>query len=459
MTTRILEILQCPFCGGNYKYKRQGQHPVHGGFGFINCTCDTFPVVAGIPILQLRQIGSSSTQKDHLVTLIKNKDFIGALRSVIVPRPNIWQLIPPIIRRIPSIKGINPVRSIFQRRFIREWDSNVNNFIKSWDHNTTVEELLRFYFCLPGVERISAFDYFFYRFSQPRHLTTLGLFQIISKNHSPVLELNCGFGHMTRTLLNRISKGLVIGVDREFFPLYVAKNRIAPKGEYVCSDIDNGLPFQENAFRASVNVDGIHYVTNKVSYINETLRVSTNDALHLFISSRNQNIDYPYAGKPLTPEQYMILLKKLPNRVISDTTVIDSYLSKEALDIEKPYSFDSVQREPLISLIASNDRSVFKKYPYSGQWENYNTVNLSLNPLYKIMNNRNGSLIELELSYPNDFYKQDNMYHIQYLPLQIKIDRDIIENAGTLYKDPRVQSLIDSFVLIDLPSNYSNHKI
>ena len=459
MNNRLLEILRCPFCKGEYEYDRRDQHPIHGDFGFVNCSCDIFPLVAGIPILQLRQIGSSSTQKDHLLTLIRNKDYIGALRSVIAPRPNIQQLVPPIIRKIPSVRGINPVRFLFQRKVIREWDTVVNNYVESWDHNTTVEDLLRFYFCLPGVERISAFDYFFYRFSQPRHLTALRVFQIISENHSPVLEINCGFGHMTRLLLNRIGKGLVVGVDREFFPLYVAKKRIAPEGEYVCIDVDHGLPFQDIAFRASVNVDGLHYVTNKVSYISETLRVSTNDALHLFIASRNQNIDYPYAGKPLTPEQYVILLQKLPIRAIGDTMIIDSYLSKEWLDIEKQCSLDSLQKEPLISIIASNDTSVFKKYPHFEQWRVHDTGNLCLNPLYKIVDNKNGSLIELRLSYPNNFYKQDNTFYIQYLPLELKVDRNIISNANALRNDPRVQSLTDSFVLIDLPEKYSNRMI
>ena len=455
MVEHMLSILKCPYCGGRFGFDQLDGQSDLDTFGILICSCDSFPVIAGIPILKTRQLGPLNISKEKILEQIKKKDRIGALLSVITPLPIKQKFIPGILKKYLPERGLHRIGSLFWIKQKKQWHSNVRCIVESFDKGTSVEELLQFYFCLPGVEWMDMFDYFFYRYSQPRHLAALNLIHHILQEKTPVLEVGCGFGHMTRTILNRVKFGLVVGVDAEFFPLYVAKKIIGPRGNYICIDVESGLPFQDNVFDASVMCDGIHYVENKVSCLNELSRISTESRLHLFISSRNQLTEYPlqYAGRPLTPNGYANLLGKLPYRIISDSTIVESYLSKEGPNLEVNDSFEKLNQESLLSLIVSKNTSVFKKNEGFNSWPHISDSSF-INPLYKTIDDGIGSKIRLKLSYPSEWYRKDNQFKIDFLPNELEVDRDVVLNSGKLSNHYQVQQLTDQLVLIDLPHPY-----
>ena len=86
----------------------------------------------------------------------------------------------------------------------------------------TACDLFDLYFRKSGLKMMHAYDYFVFRFGQPRHLVSLSLASLIRQPNKPILDLACGFGHLTRSLVQQAEGQQVIGVDRNFFGLYVA---------------------------------------------------------------------------------------------------------------------------------------------------------------------------------------------------------------------------------------------
>jgi ubiquinone/menaquinone biosynthesis C-methylase UbiE len=118
--------------------------------------------------------------------------------------------------------------------------------------------------------RRDPYSYYAFCFGQPRHLTALSLASLIDTPDKPVLDLACGYGHITRHLLPRAQDQPVIGVDHNFFSLYVAKGWMAPKAAYVCAGAEGPLPFPDdtfstafcsNAFQQSLGI----YIIDKAS--------------------------------------------------------------------------------------------------------------------------------------------------------------------------------------------------
>ena len=66
-------------------------------------------------------------------------------------------------------------------------------------------------------------SYFFCRLAQPRHLATLVLTSYLPPSEKPILDLACGFGHLGYNLAESPAAHSVVGVDRNFFQLWVAQ--------------------------------------------------------------------------------------------------------------------------------------------------------------------------------------------------------------------------------------------
>ena len=124
---------------------------------------------------------------------------------------------------------------------LRSWKKHGVAYLTQLGDQITGRELFDFYFCRSTGDARDPYGYFAFRFGQPRHLVALSLACLIRRPGKPVLDLACGFGHITRHLVNRAEGQPVIGLDRNFFMLYVAKNWLAPEAEYVCAQADSGL--------------------------------------------------------------------------------------------------------------------------------------------------------------------------------------------------------------------------
>ena len=110
---------------------------------------------------------------------------------------------------------------------------------------------------------------------------------LIESPRKPVLDFGCGFGHLTRHLPRRVGHQPIIGADRDFIRLYVAKNFLAPDALYVCCDGDASLPFINEFFSVVYSSDTLYMVTNKVICRRELKRVADSDGLIVVAGIRN----------------------------------------------------------------------------------------------------------------------------------------------------------------------------
>jgi len=92
----------------------------------------------------------------------------------------------------------------------------------------------------------------------------------IAPSNKPLLDLGCGFGHITRGLTQRHD---VVGVDNNFYLLFVAKYWIAPDAEYVCCEADADLPFVNDVFCSALCVNSFHFFEEKEHCIKEVKRL------------------------------------------------------------------------------------------------------------------------------------------------------------------------------------------
>jgi ubiquinone/menaquinone biosynthesis C-methylase UbiE len=118
------------------------------------------------------------------------------------------------------------------------------------------------------------YHYFSCRFGQPRHLAALALATLLPRSHMPLLDLACGFGHFMHYWRASPPAQQVVGVDRNFFQLYVARSWVAPRGDFVCADADQRLPFAAKSFGGVLCSDAFHYFLRRAQCAGEMRRVA-----------------------------------------------------------------------------------------------------------------------------------------------------------------------------------------
>jgi hypothetical protein len=211
-----------------------------------------------------------------------------ALLTVLLPPPpSSVALAPAWTQALPAIGWINRLKRRLGRPALRRWQEQAEVFLIPGSQ-LAICDRLDFYFRRSGVSAQEHYDYFVFRFSQPRHLTALAFASLIRQPKKPVLDLACGFGHVTRHLLPRAKDQLVIGVDHNFFGLYIAKNWIASEAKYVCVDADASLPFRDGAFSTAFCSDAFETFEHKVTCIRELKRLTQDDGHIMLIGVRNR---------------------------------------------------------------------------------------------------------------------------------------------------------------------------
>ncbi|MBS0184061.1 MAG: class I SAM-dependent methyltransferase [Nitrospira sp.] len=296
------------------------------------------------------------------------------------------------------------LKGLVQQHRLQTWRHQITSLLRRMDRGegVTVCELLNSYFPNKG-----QYNYFAYRFSQPRHLVALSLVTLIDKPQRPILDFCCGQGHITRSLVQHSNQQQVIGVDKSLWNLYVAKRWIASEGEYVCCSVENALPFVENAFSVVYCSDAFHYVVNKFACIQE-LRRSTDEGTMILTWIHNKHIRMPHDGVPLSPEGYHALFRELPHRIVADEDILNRYLRKEGPPLATQPETEYLNHKPVLSIIASSqedrfyDRGTFVDWPHG-------KGRLGLNPLYIIEAGEGVSgKVSLHRRFPSRSFEEDN---------------------------------------------------
>jgi len=292
------------------------------------------------------------------------------------------------------------------------------------------------------------------RFGQPRHLVALSFTTLINNPTKPVLDLACGYGHLTRSLARRAHPQPVVGVDQTFTGLYLAKTFIAPEAQYVCCAADGPLPFPDDFFSATFCSDAFHYFIHKLSSLKELRRLISDDGTIIMVWIHNLHVRRPHDGIPLPPGGYEALIADMPHRLVADSDVLARYLKRQGPPLAASGELERLSREPLLSIVASPRQDVFKDYGEFQDWP-HGHGRLDLNPLYRIDKaNDSPEDVHLRRTYPSDFYLDDHAQSKEYLPETVKVHSRVLADLAEGYRTPDVERLVDQFVAMGMPERY-----
>src|SRR5262249_37976394 len=212
-----------------------------------------------------------------------------------------------------------------QQRASRTWREQITALLREHGNQLTACDLFDLHF-RKSRQWTDAYAYFAFRFGQPRHLVALSLMTLIRHPQRLVLDLACGCGHLTRSLVSQAQGQQVIGVDRNFFMLHVARNWIAPQAAYVCCEADAALPFPDGAFSTVFCSDAFHYFVNKAISIRELKRLTQDDGSIVLVTIRNSNVQHQHVCLPLPPEGLAALFGDMAHCLLSDSDILTCYL-------------------------------------------------------------------------------------------------------------------------------------
>jgi SAM-dependent methyltransferase len=423
-------------------------------YDVLVCACRRYPVIAGIPILKYGIIGSARQSSDEVIALIQAGKHTDALLCMILPRPPTPAHVMPAWGRVlPPIRGLGRLKTIAHRRGLRRWRQRIGTALAFPGEQVTTCDLLDIFYRRAGVSNPDRYNHFAFRFGQPRHLVALAFTSLIDEPQKPILEICCGFGHITRSLAAAAHGQPVIGLDRDFFALYIAKTRLAPDADYVYAEAHQPLPFPEDAFANVCCVDGLHYVANKAASVQELRRVLEPNGTLMFIASRNAHIEYEFAGEPLPPEGYEALVADMPHRLIADHEVLACYLQRRGPPLARAVPPQDLTAAPLLSVVASQRQEVFQDYGVFTDWP-HALGDLRLNPLYVEAERDRLGNVQAQRVFPAPFYERDNAECKDYLPERIQIASQALQDLAEGRRTPAVDRLIEQYVVLGMPRQY-----
>jgi SAM-dependent methyltransferase/uncharacterized protein YbaR (Trm112 family) len=449
-------LLRCPYCHNDLKFTSVPQPDQNvNSYGILECGCYKYPVIDGVPVIRKEPINvqahvSGSIQiagptPDFLASLILQRKGQEALLRIIT-----FPWFPSIFKKFRILRRIfhrNPFRAIgltLRKSSLRSW-------IRNPPGSLTAEDWFALFYKRTLISG-DLFSYFFYRFGQPRHLAALSLMTTFPKCSKPLLDLACGFGHLSHYLTECQKSHQVVGFDRNFFQLWVSKHWIAPKGHFLCGDADLAMPFKEGSFDGVLCSDAFHYFQNKTECVNEMRRCSSNGTI--ILTRVGNQLVQPNEGKELSPRGYLDLFSNSECRALGETALMNAYLKGMApnLSIKDPAEF--LNDEKWLSIIVSSNQDIFKDHGKFESWP-HGVGPLGVNPIYLKSNAGQNRQIDLCFHFPSSWFEFENQSMQDYHPSTISIDQNVYQEIRNNQRTDQVNDLISKFVVIGMPKNYA----
>lgn len=460
MRTDLLSQLLCPNCGGPLTEITKSLSPAGKiEYGILTCGCSEYPVVGGIPIFKAEgQIDVMQQTSDSVLRIgPKVKDLVALLRAGQNEKALLSLLVIPERRtgRLLALAECAPkgtrkgILSLAERLWSNQ-QRRARELLISAEAKTAAFDLIDYFYRRSLHSEL--FNHFAYSFSQPRHLAGLSLAGLLPASGKPILDLACGFGHYMHYWITSRPGQPVIGVDRNFFQLHVAKTRVAPGGDFICSEADDRLPFRSRSFCGVFCSDAFHYFLGRWQCAEEMRRIIEPGGLIILSRFGNRQVE-PREGYELTVDGYSRLFDGLRTRLVSEDDLLDGYLKRSGPQLEKPSATANLTSKKWLSLLASDNQSLFRNYPRFGSWP-HAAGRLRLNPLYKEVSEDFDGNMTLELRFPSRWYEFENAACAQYMPKKASVSKEVRTAlaAGTWSKE--MESLIQQCVIIGMPERY-----
>lgn len=496
----LLEFVRCPFCAGPLQMAatvaREAEECTYGLLHCPACVFD-FPIVGGVPILR-HPDGTLDAQNEttervmvqgprvrEIAQALKKGDCHKAFELVLNPFTLGGPIIPrsfagwtpkgphkgaaptppsvgeadggrgrdgvkaTIIKKIKKIDFLVTAKGNAKKALLPRWRQHLATYLTQRRDELSAMDVIELYYGFYSNSEIS--NYFSYRYTQPRHLAALCLAFILRESKEAVLDLACGIGHLTHYLSYGLPDKRVVGIDRDFFRLFVAKNYIAPQAEFVCGEADTSVPFADRAFGSVFCSDAFFCFLHRAAAVREMVRVTGPDGNIVVARTRNFAVE-PREGHELTVAGYRRLFAGcgLKTALFSEDTLVSRYRARQGLDLTADDAANLEQSEWL-SIFASRSDAPFRHYPAWTAWP-HAVGRLGINPLYE-RSLRNGQ-VDLTLRFPSDWYRYQNAKFLEYAPERLSVPAELITALRAGQTPPDVETYIDRFVVIGLPDRY-----
>jgi len=408
----LLEVLQCPSCGGSLSIKESDSSQWREAElldGLVGCRCSHYPVVAGIPILLANHVVQEALhwfetgdKEQALVTMLGLK---GPGQEVM------WRLAAPGAR----LSFRNTVHCLCEQ---------------------------------------AEGEYLIHRFSDPTYRVIEASLHALGSDAQrfsrPVLDLCGGTGHVTRVLCRTFPRNPVVLADSDFWKLWLSKRTTTPDCLPVCCDAEKPLPFKSHAFSLIVCSDVFHYIESKSSLALEIIRVLDEMGLLVLSHLHNAACQNYSAGTPLHPEEYRELFSELGGKLFKESALLDMLLASRTLDFFEDCSDQALRSEAALMLIAGRMDGPLRRYDLPRVRRCGTSA--QINPLYRT-EWENGKLA-LRLQFPSVQYELEFEASKRYLPARVELNSESIGRLASGHWDAVLEELADRYVLLDLPDNY-----
>jgi ubiquinone/menaquinone biosynthesis C-methylase UbiE/uncharacterized protein YbaR (Trm112 family) len=460
MDTALLESLCCPFCSESFTVTQAcADSGPDVAYAVLRCACAVYPVVAGIPVIRRGALGAHGETARTVSELIMAGKQREALLAMLMPPTPVEDLAPRWLTHVPSVPGRGRLMRLLGHDAIARWTMAMAEFFSAGPEGRTAQDYLTV--GLAAKKQQKNYHYFMHRFGQPRQLVALSLMTLLKAPSGPVLDFGCGIGLLTRHVPRRAGPHPVLGADRDFLRLYIAKTYVAQDVAYVCCDGNHALPFRSAFFSAVYSSDTLFMVPDKATCSRELQRVVHPEGLILIAGIRNGLIEphkYP-SGMALPSSVYNDLFHPLPRRLLANTEVLDRYLSKRGPALAQSSSSHALDHDPWFSLVATRREDWLVDQGPLDDWPHAEGV-LELNPLYQPAGEpptERGEML-YRLTFPSSWYEQEDGDCRKYAPERVWIAAEVVKELGLGTRTPAMEELIAHCVIVGVPERFHGHE-
>jgi SAM-dependent methyltransferase/uncharacterized protein YbaR (Trm112 family) len=447
---RWVEVLRCPACGGALDLHAVPTPALGRGlWGTLTCGCTTYPVVDDIPVLLpdgahvfttgVDQVLFEGVAVGDLVDMVRGEDPVAALEALLATPPVPWPLgrIGAVERAVTTGPLASAARRAGERR--------VRRLLGRRDE-LTVEELLAVRY-LHSLEIGHNYAYFLMRPSQPRQLSFLSVLEVLPPGL--VLDIGCGLGHHSWSM--GLTGHPVIGVDYNYWELWMARWWLAPTQRFACADVTRPLPFPDGLGDVSWFADTIDFVPDPAATAAEMRRCTApgGPVVLAAISTAHRGPIYP-TGRPL--EDWRAEFAHLgPLRVLDQQLLIEGYLDGWLPDLSADHPAEALDSAHGVFVIAGGDASFLRDHGPLPDPPPHARGRLVVNPIYAPVG---GDLRRVRLQMPSDWFAFEDAALTRYHDHQALLTDEEVADLRRGELTPRLRRLVDRFVVVGVPERY-----